>query len=93
MFSSFELLLGDRARRVHHLVAGGLGLGEGHHLSDVRLVGEEHDQAVDPWRDPAVRRRAVAEGGQDRPEPPVRLLGADADHVEDLLLQIRVGGS
>src|SRR5215213_957977 len=85
-----ELLFRDGTGCVHHLVTGGLGLGEGHHLTDVRLVCQEHDQPVDPWRDPTVWRRAVAEGREDGPEPPLRLLRPDTDDVEDLLLQIWV---
>jgi hypothetical protein len=42
---------------IHHLVAGGLSLGEGHYLPDIRLVFEEHDQAVHPGRYSAVWRR------------------------------------
>ena len=35
---------------------------EGDDLADVRLVGQQHDDAVDAGRDAAVRRRAVVEG-------------------------------
>src|SRR5215204_2804571 len=83
-----QLLFGDGTGRVHHLVAGGLGLRESHHLADVRLVCEQHEQAVHAWRDPAVRRRAVAERREDRPEPPLSFLTTDPDDVEDLLLQV-----
>src|SRR5215211_7384753 len=83
-----ELLFGDGTGGFHHLVAGGLRLREGHNLADVRLVRKEHDQAVDPWCDTTVRRRAVAEGGEDGSEPPLGLLGPDTDDIEDLLLQV-----
>src|SRR5829696_324246 len=85
-----ELLFRDGTGGVHHLVAGGLGLGKRHHLTDVRLVRKEHHQTVYPWCDPTVGRRAVAEGGEDGSEPPVRLLRSDTDDVEDLLLQVGV---
>src|SRR5215213_2190151 len=83
-----ELLFGDGTGGVHHLVAGGLRLREGHHLADVWLVREEHHQAIDAWGDPTVWRCAVAEGGEDGAEPPLGLLGPDTDDVEDLLLQL-----
>src|SRR3712207_6937912 len=62
LFRSFR----DGSGGVHHLIAGGLRLGERHHLTDVRLVREEHHQAVHPRCDPTVGGRAVAEGGEDR---------------------------
>src|SRR5215210_2771180 len=84
----FELVLVDGAGGVHHLVTGGLGLGEGHDLPDVGLVPEDHDQTVHPRRYAAVRRCAVAERRQHRAEAALGLLGRDADDREDLLLQV-----
>ena len=55
-------------RRLEHQVAARLGLGEGHHLADVGLLGEERRPAVDPERDPAVRRGPELERVEDGPE-------------------------
>ncbi len=52
-------LLGRRLRRrAHHQVLGALVHREQHHLAQVFLAGEQHDDAVDARRDAAVRRRA-----------------------------------
>ena len=59
--------LGQR-RRLEHRVGARLGLGEGHDLADVRLVGQQGRPAVDAERDPAVRRRAVLERVEERAE-------------------------
>src|ERR687893_1058786 len=88
-----ELVFRDGAGGVHHLVAGRLGLGEGHDLADVRLVAEDHDQAVYPRRYAPVRRGAVAEGREHGAEAPLGLLCPDADHVEDPLLDVGAGNS
>ena len=58
----------DRRGRVEHEVRARRGLGEGHDLADVRLVGEQGDPAVDAEGDAAVRRRAVLEGLEDAAE-------------------------
>src|SRR5690242_9383766 len=57
-----QLLHGDRARRVHHQILGLLVHREEDDLADVRLAGEQHDDAVDAGGGAAVRRRAIFEG-------------------------------
>ena len=54
-----QLLRGDRAGRVHHQILGLLVHREEHDLADIRLAGEQHDDAVDaraPSRHAAARR-------------------------------------
>src|SRR5262245_19164342 len=55
-------------RRLEHEVRPGLRLGERHDLADVRLVRKQRRPAVDAKCDPAVRRCAVLERVEDRPE-------------------------
>ena len=68
---------GATAPAPHQQVLGLLVHREGDDLADVRLVGEQHDDAVDAGRRAAVRRRAVAEGvaacrrSAPRPRPPI----------------------
>ena len=56
----------------------------------VALAGQEHDQAVEPRRDAAVRRGAVAEHLQEEAEALLRLLVGHADDAEHALLQLGV---
>ena len=48
-----------------------------------------HDQPVESEGDAAVRRRTVLEGAEQEAELHLRLLRAQADQVEDLLLHVR----
>ena len=50
--------------------------------------GEDRHDPVDPERDATVRRRAVLERVEQEAEAPLRLLRADAERVEDLLLDL-----
>ena len=70
----------DRRGGAEHQVGAAAGLGEGLHLADVVLVGQQSDPAVDAQRDAAVRRGAVLERVEDRAE--LGLLGLDAVALE-----------
>src|SRR5512146_3560451 len=59
--------LGGR-RGAEHEIAAGAGLREGHDLADVLLAQQSGCPAIDPDRDPAVRRGPVGEGLEERPE-------------------------
>jgi len=63
-----ELLRVDGRRSAQHQVAPRLRLGEGRHLSNVVLVGEQSDPPLHAEGDSAVRRRAVLEGVKQRAE-------------------------
>ena len=78
----------DRARRLDHEVSARLRLGERNHVADVVGAHDVHHQAVESERDAAVRRRAVAKGTEQEPELRVRILGCQADELEDALLHI-----
>ena len=82
------MLRDNGAGGAHHLVASGLDLGKGHYLPDIRLVFEEHDQAIHPRRYAPVRRRPVAQRLEYRPEPALGLVWRYVHYREDLLLQI-----
>ena len=58
----------DGARGAGHEVGALGGLGEGDAVADVGQPGVEHDQPVEPQRDAAVRRRAVAQGAEQEAE-------------------------
>ena len=83
----------DRGGGVGHRVDARLGLREGDDLADVLLAGEDRHQAVDAEGEAAVGRGAVAERREEEPEAALRLLLADAEQVEDPLLQRRARGS
>src|SRR3990172_6124103 len=76
------------ARSAGHRVRGALGLGEGHRLSDIVLLGKERHRAVDPRGEAAVGRRTVLERLQHMPEPALRLLRPDSKYAEHLLLHL-----
>ncbi len=59
MCRSWSCVVRYRRGCAHHRIGGILGLGEGHHLTDVGLAGQEHHQAVDARGDAAVGRRAI----------------------------------
>ena len=78
----------DTCRCAGQRVAAGRGLRERDHVADGALAGQLHDQAIEPERHAAVRRRAELERAQQEPEPLVRLLGVEPNHGEDPLLKI-----
>jgi hypothetical protein len=87
--SSAELrCLVHGARRVAHQVRARLRLRERDHVADVVGPREVHHEPVEPERDPAVRRRAVAERLEQEAELRVRLGLAHPEQVEDLLLDV-----
>ena len=80
----FQLFLGDRRGRPGHQIGGALALGEGNHLPDVGLAGQQHHQTVNARRDAAVRRRAVLKRLQHVPELLFGILHFQPDELEDL---------
>ena len=56
-----ERALGHIGRRFAHEIGSLGGLREGNHIADGRFAGEQHHQAVESERNPAVGRRAVFE--------------------------------
>ena len=73
-----------------HQVGAPGGLGEGDAVADVGQAGVEHHQPVEPERDAAVGRCAVAEGAEQEAELLLGLLGGQAEQREDLRLDLRV---
>ena len=71
--SSWSACTGEGASSIRSEPDGGLG--EGHDLADVGLVGEQRDPAVDAEGDAAVRRCAVLEGLEDAAELVLLRLG------------------
>ena len=71
--------------RLHEQVLRLLVQGERDHLADVRLVGQQHHDAVDAGRGAAVRRRAVPEGVEHAAEARLDLLAAVARDLERLV--------
>ncbi len=63
-----ELLLVDRARRAQHQLLGLLVERKGGDLAQVRLIRDQHHDAVDAGRDPAMRRRAEVERAEHAAE-------------------------
>jgi len=53
-----QLLRRRLGRRPHHQIFGALIHREQHHFAQVLLPAQQHDDAVDPGRDSAVRRRS-----------------------------------
>ena len=54
-----QLLHGDGGRRAHEKILGTLVHREKHDLAQIFLPREQHDDAIDAGRDPAMRRRAI----------------------------------
>ena len=69
-----------------HQIVGALGLREGDDVADRLGLRREHRDPVHAEGDAAVGRRAVAEAVEEEAELLPRLLVADADDVEDPLL-------
>src|SRR3984893_18716886 len=56
-----QLLRRHRRRRAHEQILGALVHRKKHDLAQIVLAREQHDDAVEAGRDPAVRRRAILE--------------------------------
>ena len=82
----------DLGRRAHHQILALLVQREQDHLADVRLVGEQHHDAVDAWRRAAMRRSAVAEGVQHAAEPCFHFLRLIAGDLEGAHHDVRADG-
>ena len=77
-----ELLRAHRVRRVHHQVLGVLIHREHDDFADVRLIREQHHDAVDARRDAAVWRRAVLQRIDQRTETLIDFLARIARDLE-----------
>ena len=86
--SSRELGAVDRRRRARQRVRSAGGLGERDDVADRVAAGEQRDDPVEPEREPAVRRRAVAQRVEQEAEARLRLLLGDAERGEHLLLDL-----
>ena len=84
-----KLLVGHRGRRAGQRIGSARHLRERDHLADVRLAGHERDEALDPHREAAVRRRAHRQRLEEEGELPARLLVAHPHRPEDVLLDVR----
>src|SRR5574339_446591 len=71
---------------VGHHIAGRLVLWEGDDLPDIRLVGEQHDQPVNPGRHTTMRRRAILKGLDHVPELACDDLLREPQQFKDLAL-------
>ena len=69
-----DLVVADGRGRAAHEVGRAGRLGEGDHVADGRLPGQDHHDAVEAQGDAAVGRRPVLEGLQEEPEALLRLL-------------------
>ena len=85
-----QLLAVHFTGRLGHQVRGPLRLGERDAVADAFQPAEQHHDAVDAQRDPAVRRSAELQGFQQEAEPLAGPLFVDAQQVEHLLLQLAV---
>ena len=77
----------DAGRRVRHHVHGGGGLGKRDDFADRALVRQQRRNAVEPERDPAVRRGAELEGVKKEAKAKLRLVFGDAEELENEALQ------
>ena len=70
-----QLLLRHGRGRAHQQILGVLRHRERDHFAQIRLLREQHHDAIDAGREPAVRRRAVAERVEHAAEPLLHLSG------------------
>src|SRR6266850_5571469 len=84
----FEILGIDGRGRAVHEGCGARRLGKRDRVANGFASVEEDDQAVQPQRDSAVRRRAVFERLQQESELLLRLFGLHPDRAHDALLDI-----
>ena len=75
-------------RRAGQRIGAAGRLRERDHVADLLAPGEQRDDPVDAHRDPAVRRRAVAQRVEQEAEPRLGLLRADPEQLEHALLDL-----
>src|SRR6202041_3642141 len=83
-----ELILVDLRRRLRHQIHGRCCLGKRDDLADGFSARQEHGYAVKSERDPAVRRRAVGERIEEKPEALPGLLVAQTQGLEHPRLHV-----
>src|SRR5439155_18431208 len=82
-----ELLRIDRRRGSGHQVQRIGGLRKRDDVADRRFTGQDGHDAIDPERNPAVRRRAVLQRFEEEAESQLRLLVRDPQALEQTRLQ------
>src|SRR5256712_7192612 len=83
-----ELLWVHRRGGVGHQALGLLRFGEGDHVADGVGPTQQHNQAVQAERDAAVRRGAVLQRVQQKPEFGLRFVLADPKQIKELALNL-----
>ena len=78
-----HLRFGHRGRRAGQQALRRGGFRERDHVTDRFFPGHQRGDAVQPERDAAMRRAAVAQGFEQEPEFLARLLFADTQQAED----------
>src|SRR6185503_2436372 len=81
-----QLPLIDGARRLGQQTLCALRFRERDHIANRIGTGHHRDDAVEPERDPAMRRRAVLKRIKQEAELRARFLGAQLERAEDLAL-------
>src|SRR6266700_4276721 len=85
-----QLLRIDLGRRLRHQFLAAVIFWECHHIADGLLAADQHDEAIEPERDSAVRRRTEAKGAQQMSELCLLLFRAYPKSFEHFCLQVRL---
>src|SRR5258708_21028769 len=91
-----QLLFAHWRRRIDHQVDRLRRLRKRDHLTEARRTSQNHHDAVEAERNPAMRRRAVLESIKEEPKPLLRLRIRHAQRPEDLglyILPVNTNGS
>src|SRR5690242_1940078 len=83
-----QLPLRNRRRRLAHQVGPLRGLREWNHFTDGILAGEDHHQAVEAERNPAMRRSTILQRFEQEPEPPFGFVFAEPQRRKNLRLYV-----
>src|SRR6266446_4693898 len=83
-----QLSLSHGRRRFHHKVLRGSGFGEGNYLAQTIRSRQNHHNAIEAERDPAVRRGSVLERFQEEAEARARFFFRHAERAENSALHI-----
>src|SRR5882672_5975724 len=81
-----QLLLAHRSRRIYHQIHRARRLREGNDLSQAVRTRQNHDNPVKAQSNPAVRRRAVLQGLQEKPKTAAGLFLRHAQRTENQAL-------
>ena len=75
------------ARRTHHQIFSPVVLREGDNITDILSADDEHDEAIHPQSNPAVRRCAKFESLEQMGKEKILLVWRNAEHFKHLRLQ------